>query len=69
MEYRVIKVSGSTLEMSIPPTVIVPCLVSQKRAARRETVVFPLPEGPTSAVTAPCFAVKLMSFRMVSPLL
>ena len=34
-----------------------------------ESVVFPLPEDPTSAVTAPCFAVKLMSFRMVSPLL
>ena len=37
----------------MPPTVILPCLMSQNRAASRETVVLPPPEGPTSAVTSP----------------
>ena len=59
--------SESTLEMSIPPTVMLPFSWSQKRAARRDTVVLPPPEGPTSAVTSPCFAVKDTSFSTVSP--
>ena len=51
----------------MPPTVILPEVTSQKRAAKRDTVVFPPPEGPTSAVTSPCFAVKVTSLRTVSP--
>ena len=35
--------------------------------ARRETVVFPPPDGPTNAVTSPCFAIKETSFNTVSP--
>lgn len=33
----------------MPPTLIFPRSISQKRAAGRETVVLPPPEGPTSA--------------------
>ena len=69
MEYRDISVSGSIFEMSMPPTVIFPFWISQNLEARRETVVFPPPEGPTSAVTCPCFAVKDTSFKTVSLLL
>ena len=53
--------------MSIPPTVIFPLSASQKRAASRETVVFPPPDGPIRAVTSPCFAVKDTSFNTTSP--
>ena len=52
----------------MPPTVILPLSMSQNRAARRETVVLPPPEGPTSAVTSPCFAIKDTSRSTVSPL-
>ena len=38
-------------------------------AASRDTVVFPPPDGPTKAVTSPCFAVKETSFNTVSPVL
>ena len=39
---------------------------SQNLAASLETVVFPPPDGPTSAVTSPCFAVNETSSRIVS---
>ena len=64
--YRDIKVSGSMVEMSIPPTVILPFSMSQKREANLDTVVLPPPEGPISAVTSPCFAVKVTSRSTVS---
>ena len=44
--------------MSFPPKVILPDLISQNLAASFETVLFPPPDGPTKAVTSPCFAVK-----------
>ncbi len=53
----------------MPPTVILPRSASQNRAASRDTVVLPPPEGPTRAVTSPCFAVKDTSFSTVSPVL
>lgn len=37
------------------------------RAASRDTVVLPPPDGPMSAVTCPCFAVKDTSFNTTSP--
>ena len=43
--------------------------ISQNRAASLATVDLPLPEGPISAVTSPCWAVKETSFSTVSPLL
>ena len=67
MEKSESSASGSVFETSMPPMVILPRPASQKRAARRETVVLPPPEGPTSAVTCPCLAVKLTSFRTCSP--
>ena len=39
--------------MSLPPTVILPCWTSQKRAINLEIVLLPEPEGPTRAVTLP----------------
>jgi len=66
MEYSDNNISGSILEISMPPTVIVPLLISQNLAANLDTVVFPLPDGPISAVTSPCFAVKLTSFKICS---
>jgi len=69
MENRESSVSGSILEISMPPTVIFPRLTSQNLAASRDTVVLPPPEGPTNAVTSPCFAVKETSFNTVSPML
>ena len=51
--------SGSTVEMSTPPTWIVPSEISHRRAASRAQVLLPEPEGPTRAVTSPSFAVKL----------
>ena len=53
MEYSDSSVSGSIFDISMPPTVIFPLLISQNLAASRETVVFPPPEGPTRAVTSP----------------
>ena len=38
-------VSGSIFDTSIPPTFILPRSTSQKRAARRETVALPPPDG------------------------
>ena len=67
MEYSDISVSGSMVEISIPPTVILPLFASQNRAASRDTVVLPPPDGPMSAVTCPCFAVKDTSFNTTSP--
>ena len=46
---------------------ISPFSISQNLAASLDTVVFPPPEGPISAVTSPCLATKLTSFRTVSP--
>ena len=69
MEYRESSVSGSIRDTSMPPTVIFPLLISQNLAASRDTVVFPPPDGPTKAVTSPCFAVKETSFNTVSPVL
>lgn len=43
MEYKLMSVSGSIFETSIPPTFMLPRPTSQKRAARRETVVLPPP--------------------------
>jgi len=59
--------SGSTVDTSTPPTVIVPELASQKRAASLEHVDLPEPDGPTSAVTSPSFAVKDTSSKTCSP--
>ena len=58
--------SGSIFDTSIPPTVIFPDDASQNLAASLETVVFPPPDGPTRAVTSPCFAVNDTSSRTVS---
>lgn len=69
MEYRDSRVSGLIFAISMPPTVIFPASGSQNRAARRDTVVLPEPEGPTNAVTSPCFAVKDRSFSTFSFLL
>ena len=69
MAYMESSFSGSIRETSMPPTVIFPLSLSQKRAASLETVVFPPPDGPISAVTSPCFAVKLTSESTCSPLL
>ena len=63
------RLSGSTADISIPPTVILPLFTSQNLEASLDTVVFPPPEGPTRAVTSPCFAVKVTSSNMVSPVL
>ena len=67
MEYRPIRVSGAIWDTSMPPTVILPRVASQNRAARRDTVVLPPPEGPTRAVTSPWRAVKDTSRRTASP--
>ena len=63
MEYSDIRVSGLIFEMSMPPTVIFPFSMSQNLAASLDTVVFPPPDGPISAVTSPCFAVNVTSFN------
>ena len=39
--------------------------ITAKAKVSRETVVFPPPDGPTSAVTWPCFAMKVTSLRTV----
>ena len=67
MEYLDMSVSGSTVFMSMPPSVMVPLPVSQNLVASLATVDFPLPEGPTSAVTSPCFAVNEMSESTCCP--
>ena len=61
IEYNDNNCSGSISDTFMPPTVIVPLLLSQNLAARRETVVLPPPDGPINAVTSPCFATKLTS--------
>ena len=61
-------VSGSTLFTSTPPKVIWPESASQNRAANFEAVDLPLPDGPTKAVTSPCFAVKETPFNTGSSL-
>ena len=67
IEYSESSFSGSTSETFMPPTVMVPLSLSQNLAASLETVVLPPPEGPMSAVTSPCFAVKLTSESTCSP--
>ena len=52
------RASGSTIEMSTPPTLMEPSVTSHNRAARRAQVLLPEPEGPTKAVTSPSRAVK-----------
>ena len=52
---------------SAPPMVTAPASTSQKRAIRRRIVDFPAPEGPTSAVTRPCGAVRDTSARTGRP--
>ena len=61
-----INVSGSIVEISIPPTVIFPLLTSQNLAASLDTVVFQPPDGPINAVTSPCFATNDTSFNTTS---
>ena len=39
--------------MSVSPSKIEPLLTSQSEAMRRAMVLFPLPEGPTSAIKLP----------------
>ena len=53
IEYKESSASGSALEISIPPTVICPLSRSQNRAASRDTVVLPPPEGPTRGSDLP----------------
>ncbi len=67
MEYLPISVSGSTVDMSMPPRVICPLSTSQNLVASLATVDFPSPDGPTSAVTSPCLATKETSSRTVWP--
>src|SRR5699024_10595069 len=57
-----------TVLTSTPPRVIVPESASQKRAASFDAVDFPLPDGPTSAVTSPCFATNDTPFKTGSSL-
>ena len=40
---------------SAPPIFIEPLFTSQKRAIREQRVVFPPPEGPTTAICSPAF--------------
>ena len=51
----------------MPPRVILPPWMSQNRAASLQAVDLPPPEGPTSAVTWPCLAVKDTSSSTLSP--
>ena len=51
--------SGAISRTSCPPTRTLPLLASQNREIKLMTVVFPLPEGPTSAVRVPGCAVNV----------
>ena len=55
--------SESSLDKSCPPKLTLPETGSQNLAASFETVDLPPPEGPTSAVTSPWRAVKLISVK------
>src|SRR5699024_11804327 len=55
------------LDTSVPPRDTFPPVTSQNRAASLQAVDFPPPEGPMSAVTSPCLAVKLTSSSTPSP--
>ena len=59
-------VGVSTVDTSTPPSRTVPSAGSQKRAASLAAVDLPPPDGPTSAVTCPCFAVKETSLSTSS---
>ena len=54
------------MEISFPPRVIFPLSISQKRADSFAIVLFPPPDGPTSAVTSPCFAVNVTFLRVLT---
>ena len=66
IEYARRSFSGSTCEISLPPSLMLPPSASQNLAASFDTVDFPPPDGPISAVTSPCFAVKLISLSTFS---
>ena len=48
--------------ISVPSIVIFPSSISQNLPARSPIVVFPDPEGPTSAVVVPALIVRVKLF-------
>ena len=49
--------------MLTPPNVITPSSGSHKESMSLATVLLPEPEGPTIALTSPCFISMLMPWR------
>ena len=65
---RPMRSAGSMSRTSVPPTRTCPESASQKRGTRLAAVVFPPPEGPTSATVAPAGTSKETWSSAGSPL-